>query len=270
MTRERVFGASTANTLASLDAGPAVSMFTLVPPPPHGEFPRAPSTGRREKLVSTHNVGPAALEQYRKLAAALHHAQAQQGTKILMMASTLAGEGKTLTATNLALTLSESYRRRVALIDADLRRPTIHDMFDLPNVWGLNDALKTSADARCELFQISPNLSVLTAGRPNPDPISGLTSPRMARLVGAAAQEFDWVIIDTPPVGLLPDANLLAGMVDAVVMIVAAGRTPYRMLHRAVEALGRDRIFGVVLNRVTGDAMWGGYGSYYYQGYGVE
>ncbi len=186
-----------------------------------------------------------------------------------MMASTLAGEGKTLSATNLALTLSESYRRRVALIDADLRRPTVHDMFGLPNVSGLNDVLSANG-ASCEIFDVSPCLSVLTAGRPNPDPISGLTSDRMRWLVAAAAKEFEWVILDTPPVGLLPDAGLLGNIVDTVVLIIAAGRTQYRMVHQTVEAIGRDRIFGVVLNRAAVDPLWGGYGAYYYQTYGSD
>jgi capsular exopolysaccharide synthesis family protein len=218
------------------------------------------------------NMPAAAVEQYRKLAAALHHAQVQHGTKVVMMASTLAGEGKTLTATNLALTLSESYRRRVALIDADLRRPTVHEMFGLPNVSGLNDVLSAhgDGDAACEIFDVSPSLSVLTAGRPNPDPISGLTSARMRQVVAAASREFEWVILDTPPVGLLPDAGLLGNMVDTVVLIVAAGKTPYRMIHRTVDAIGRNRIFGVVLNRAAIDPLWGGYGSYYYQAYGSD
>jgi protein-tyrosine kinase len=244
-------------------------VFTRVAPPPFAA-PAMRSGGRRDKLVLGRNMPAAAVEQYRKLAAGLHHAQAQRGTKVVMMASTLAGEGKTLTATNLALTLSESYRRRVALIDADLRRPTVHDMFGLPNVSGLNDVLDAHGDSTCEIFDVTSYLSVLTAGRPNPDPIGGLTSERMRQLVAAAAQEFEWVIIDTPPVGLLPDANLLASMVDTVVLIVAAGRAQYRLVHRTVEALGRERIFGVVLNRAAIDPLWGGYGSYYYDAYGPD
>lgn len=245
-------------------------VFNHVAPPPFGPAPPTRSGGRRDKTVMARNMPAAAVEQYRKLAAALHHAQAQHGTKVVMMASTLAGEGKTLTATNLALTLSESYRRRVALIDADLRRPTVHDMFGLPNVSGLNDVLSAQGEASCEIFEVSPSLSVLTAGRPNPDPISGLTSERMRRIVTAASREFDWVILDTPPVGLLPDAGLLANMVDTVVLIVGAGRAQYRMVHRTVEAIGRNRIFGVVLNRATLDPLWGGYGSYYYEAYGSD
>jgi capsular exopolysaccharide synthesis family protein len=216
--------------------------FTHVAPPSFAPAPPMRAGGRRDKTVLGRNIPAAAVEQYRKLAAGLHHAQVQHGTKVVMMASTLAGEGKTLTATNLALTLSESYRRRVALIDADLRRPTIHDMFGLPNVSGLNDVLSARGDASCEIFDMSPCLSVLTAGRPNPDPISGLTSERMRQLVAAASEEFEWVILDTPPVGLLPDAGLLGGMVDTVVLVVAAGRNhrPRTHLWRGIEPR-RDR-----------------------------
>src|SRR5919201_5166276 len=99
-------------------------VFTRVPPP--SATPAAPtrSGGRRDKMVVGRHIPAAAVEQYRKLAAALHHAQVQHGTKVVMMATTLAGEGKTLTATTLALSLSESSRRLVALIDADVWRPT--------------------------------------------------------------------------------------------------------------------------------------------------
>ena len=111
---------------------------------------------------------------------------------------------------------------------------------------------------------------MLTAGRPNSNPVGVLTSDRMRRLVAAAAQEHDWVIIDTPPVALLPDANLLAGMVDVAVLVVAAGRAPFRLLNRSIEALGRERIFGVVLNRASADDLVAGYGSYYYEAYQSE
>jgi capsular exopolysaccharide synthesis family protein len=255
---------------------PVTSPFVRVEPPPGSARFRVAGTGAagrlREKLVVGRNISQGVLEQYRKLAASLHYAQSQHGTRVLMMTSTLAGEGKTLTATNLALTLSESYRRRVLLMDADLRRPTVHDLFDLPNVSGLNDVLHArDASLRCELFEVTPQLSVLTAGRPNPDPIGGLTSERMRQLVAAATAEFDWVVIDTPPVGLLTDARLMSSIVDAVIFVVAAGATPYRLVHRAVEALGRDRIFGVVLNKVAVQDLWRDYGSgsYSYYGYGT-
>jgi capsular exopolysaccharide synthesis family protein len=218
------------------------------------------------KLVVMPAIAPAAVEQYRRLAAALHHAQLERDTKVLMITSASPGEGKTLTATNLALTLSQSYRRNVLLIDADLRRPSIHQMFQIPNVLGLTDGLKSETDQKLALIQVAENLTVLPAGRPDPDPMSGLTSDRMRRIVHEAAARFDWVVIDTPPVGFLSDANLLVAMVDVAIFVVRAGKSPYRLIQRALDAVGRNRILGVVLNAVDASADVAGYSYYGYYG----
>jgi capsular exopolysaccharide synthesis family protein len=217
-----------------------------------------------EKLVVTERPEQSTIEQYRKLAATLHHAQTERQLKVVMVSSAVSGDGKTLTSTNLALTLSESYRRRVLLIDADLRRPSVHEVFQVKNVTGLTDSLKAENDRRLPLIQASAYLSLLLAGRPDSDPMSGLTSGRMRRLIGEAAATFDWVIIDTPPVVLLPDANLLAAMVDAAILVIGAGKTPHKLIMRAIDALGRNRILGVVLNRVDPSCLAGGYGYGYY------
>lgn len=228
-------------------------------PPP---FPVKPEL--LDKLVVTAPTGSPLVEQYRKLAATLYHAQLADNSKIVMVASAAPSEGKTLTATNLALTFSESYRRRVLLIDADLRRPALHQSFQVPNVVGLRDALKAEIDQQPRTIEVTPQLSLLTAGRPDPDPMSGLTSDRMRRIIEEAAANFDWVIIDTPPVGLLPDANLLAGMVDLALLVIRANTTPHELITRAVDALGRNRILGVVLNCVQKRSVGGGYAYDYY------
>ena len=112
-----------------------------------------------------------------RLAGTLHHAQVERSIKILMVTSALASEGKTLTSTNLALTFSESYRRSVLLIDADLRRPSLHDTFRVPNVSGLGDGLRASADEKLSLVEISPRLTLLTAGRRDVGFDAGLPVP---------------------------------------------------------------------------------------------
>ena len=222
-----------------------------------------------EKLVATPDIRPAFVEQYRKLAGVLHHAQLEKNLKVVMVTSAMAGEGKTLTSTNLALTFSESYRRTVLLIDADLRRPTLHEIFQVPNVSGLGDGLRADKEQKLSLVQISPRLTLLTAGRPDPDPMSGLTSDRMRRVIEEASSRFDWVIVDTPPVGLLPDARLLAAMADTTLLVIRANTTPYHFVRRAVEAIGRDHIFGVVLNRAEDGLGAHGYSYYnYYDSYG--
>jgi len=224
-----------------------------------------------DKLVVTPTIPRAAVEQYRKLAASLHHAQLERQIKVVMITSAAPGEGKTLTSTNLALTLSQSYRRNVLLIDGDLRRPSVHAVFDVPNVLGLSDGLKNEVEHKLSLIQISEHLTVLPAGRPDSDPMSGLTSDRMRRLVAEAAARFDWVLIDTPPVGFLSDANLLAAMADVTLFVIRAGRSPFRLIQRALDAVGRNRIIGVVLNAVKESDDVVGYGYYgYYGHYGPQ
>jgi capsular exopolysaccharide synthesis family protein len=209
-----------------------------------------------------------AVEQYRKLAATLYHVQANRGIRVVLCTSAMMAEGKTVTSANLALTLSQSYQRRVLLIDADLRRPRLHTLFNIPNDEGLYEALGARTDRKVTVVPVSPWLSVVTAGRPGPDPVQVLTSERLARVLEDAGSNFDWVIIDTPPVLVLPDAGLLMGLVDAAILVVGAGQTPYRMVKRAADALGRDRIVGVVMNRADDRVLHDGYGHYY--GYSYE
>jgi protein-tyrosine kinase len=203
------------------------------------------------KIVVDTSMVPASREQYRRLAAALHHAQEASGMNVVMIASAVAGEGKSLTASNLALTFSESYRRSVLLIDGDLRRPALHKVFGIEARTGLSEALSSIDEVPLSIYRVSERLTILPAGKANPDPMAGLTSVRMKKLLAEARQNFDWIFIDTPPVGLLSDANLLSRMVDAAVLVVKANSTPYQLVLRAVEALGHDRIIGTVLNQAT-------------------
>lgn len=202
-----------------------------------------------EKIVVDQKTEPASREQYRRLAAWLHQGQAASGIKVVMIASAVPGEGKTLTAANLGLTFSESYQRNVLLIDADMRRPALHTVFGVDNSTGLSEGLLATAPNALRVLQFSPRLSIMPAGRHLSDTAAALTSERMRQLLEEAREEFDWVIIDTPPIGLLADANLLASMVDGALMVVLAGATSHQLVTRAVEALGRQRILGVVLNR---------------------
>ena len=217
-----------------------------------------------EKLVL--NFGDSVpIEQYRRLAARLLMAQTEKKVSVVMVTSAFPEEGKTLTATNLALTLSESYKRKVLLIDADLRRPWIHQVFQVPNVSGLNDGLRAAPERKIPLLSYTENLSILTAGRPDADPMSVLSGERMVSVLEEAQARFEWVIIDTPPVALLTDAHLLSSLVHAVVLIIQAGKTPLPAIKMAVDAVGRDRILGVVLNRAesgASDAALSYYSSY--------
>lgn len=206
------------------------------------------------KFVVGHEASEDVVEQYRRLAATLHAAQGERGLKTLLVSSAVPNEGKTLTVANLALTLSESYGRRVLVIDADLRRPSIHKLFSVTNVTGLAEAVR-SHDGIIRPIQLSPTLSVLPAGRAGQNLMAALSSDRMRELVADAASSFDWVILDSPPVGVLSDAQLVARGCDGVLFVIAAGSTPYHLVQRSIAELGPERIVGVVLNRAPAESF---------------
>jgi receptor protein-tyrosine kinase len=215
--------------------------------------------------VAVAGMLPVATEQYRRLAAILHRAQADTDLRVVIVTSAISGEGKSLTTTNLALTLTRSYERRVLLVDADLRRPTLHRIFDLERVRGVNEYVRSKGSTVLDLVTVAPRLSLLPAGEPDSDPIGALTSETMQRIVQAGREMFDWVLIDTPPIGLLPDAGLIAANADGVLLVVRAGHGPFDLIKRAIETLGRERILGVVFNgadlsRRYGDDYYGYYG----------
>jgi capsular exopolysaccharide synthesis family protein len=212
-------------------------------------------TANWKEWFSSPGVDPAVVEQFRKLAATLFHAQREGRLKVVMVTSAVPGEGKTLTALNLARVLSESYRRSVLLIDADLRRPRLTEAAGLTTADGLSAALKSADHRKVTVTQLTEQLTLLPAGRPDPEPLSGLTLPRMQQLIEEGAERFDWVIVDTPPIGVATDAGLLSAMVDATILVVKAGETSLTAVNQAVETLGRNRIIGVVLNGVDGAAI---------------
>lgn len=207
-----------------------------------------------DRLTLPTNTNWRLVEQFRSLAGNLHHAQTTGDLKTVMVTSAEPGDGKTLTALNLALVFSESYGRKVLLIDADLRRPALQMLARLGTVSGLSEALKSDRDEKLSVYQLSQNLTLLPAGRPDPDPTKGLSSYRMKRIIDEARSRFDWIIVDAPPVGVVVDASLLLEMVQTALLVVRAEKTQSSHVRRAIESLGRDRVFGVVLNAVSDDA----------------
>lgn len=238
----------------------------MLPTPADTDVPRVAVDEDPEfegKLVTSRSMKSLAIQQYRRLAAALYEMQIERGCKTIMVTSAVPTEGKSFTLTNLGLTLGDCYRRQVILIDADLRHPTLHEAFGLQNTGGLSDGLRSDG-GQISPVRLSPYLTVLPAGRPDPNPLASLTSDRMRSLIEEAASSYEWVLIDTPPISLLPDAHHLARLVDGVVVVIAARATPYALLERTLGELGRDKILGIVLNRAADDTIAGAryHGSY--------
>lgn len=249
---------------APVGASPAPFAATeLLPPDAHPL--RTIGSAIEVETVLDPALDPIMVDEFRRLASAVHQAQMAQDLKVLTVASGTAEEGKSMTALNLALTLASSYHRDVLLIDADLRAPSLAPRLEIPGSPGLTEIVTTPAGAPWPLYRATTRLCVLTAGHPTRDPISRISSVRMKEFLADAREKFDTIIIDTPPVGPFPDAALLSAMADATILVVSAGMASYKVAQKAVEILGEERILGVVLNRASWaafDASYGYYGRY--------
>jgi capsular exopolysaccharide synthesis family protein len=234
---------------------------------PEAQPPTAGQGVFARKTIGDPSLSAASREQYRQLAATLHNAQAVSGVKAVMIASAVGGEGKTLTAANLALTFAESYQRRVLLIDADLRKPSLDCLF-------YGDAALAPIEASAargwteHVRQVTPRLGILSRVQPSADPMAELTSTRIRGLIQQAREAADWIVVDTPPIALLPDASLLGSVMDGAVLVIKAGSTPLELVRRAVDTLRPTKTLGVVLNAASRDSREARYGYGYGYGYG--
>jgi capsular exopolysaccharide synthesis family protein len=231
--------------------------------------------GERHPLLSgpvPHDFG----EAFRALRTALVASSGTDATRLIAITSTQPLEGKTTTAVNIALALAIG-GARVLLIDADMRRPSLHKAMRLPNDRGLAELLGGKARMR-EVVQRcgDPNLLVIPAGHTPPNPSELLASDRMrAFLHQLTTGPFDWVIIDTPPVLAVTDAVVLAPLVHSVSFVVGAEMTRWRLAERAIETLqaGHPRSIAAILNRVDFDRNRYYYSRYYghqYKSYYAE
>jgi capsular exopolysaccharide synthesis family protein len=211
--------------------------------------------GDRHPLLSgpvPHDFG----EAFRALRTALVASSGTDATRLIAVTSTQPLEGKTTTAANIALALAIG-GARVLIIDADMRRPSLHKAMRLPNDRGLAELLGGKAKMR-EVVQRcgDPNLLVISAGHTPSNPSELLGSDRMrAFLHQLATGPFDWIIIDTPPVLAVTDAVVLAPLVHAVSFVIGAEMTRWRLAERAIETLqaGHPRTIAAILNRVDFD-----------------
>jgi polysaccharide biosynthesis transport protein len=221
-------------------------------------------SGERHPLISgpvPHDFG----EAYRSIRTSLAGQLSGPGAKVVAVASSQPLEGKTTTAVNLAMALAVG-GARVLLIDADMRRPSVHRALRMNNDRGLSQLLAGQARMR-EVVQRThdPNLLTITAGRTPANPSELLASDRMrALLSGLETGPFDWIIVDTPPVLAVTDAMILAPLVSAITFVVGAEMTRQRLAERAVETIlsSNPRLVLAVLNKVDV-----GRNKYYYSRY---
>ena len=207
-------------------------------------------------------IGQGVSERFRALRSRLYQIAGVRTLRRLLVTSSVAGEGKTFVSSNLAQSIVQQPNMRVLLVDADIRASRLHSTLGAPNRPGLSDYLRGEVD-EFEVIQkgMQENLCLIPGGSQVSNPSELLLSDRMKRLLEFVTPIFDWVIIDSPPAMPVPDASILAGLVDGILLVVQAGSTHVAIAEKTAAEFHGNSLLGVVLNRVEKSES---YGDYYY------
>jgi capsular exopolysaccharide synthesis family protein len=221
-----------------------------------------------ETYIQDNPLSPAA-ESYRLIRSGLMLSTPEHPPRTMLITSMVQQEGKSTTTKNLALILAQN-EKKVLIVDCDMRRPRQHSMFGVVNTYGLSNYLSGNTDEKQTLIRQVPDspLYLITSGPVPPNPAELLNSAKMAQLVKETQEQFDFVLLDSPPVQQVTDSLSLGPLADGTVLVVRAGKTTYEMLDSGVKRLRESHahLLGIVLNRLTkkhADKGYYGYYSYY-------
>lgn len=211
-------------------------------------------------LVAAGAPQSVAAEQYRSLRTRISRGDHGGAVRTIIVTSPLKGDGKSLTAANLALTMAQEFHQRVLLIDADLRQPTVHRLFGIADTPGLSDVLMGGVALEQALVEVPEHrLSLLPSGGPSSNPAELLGTVAMRRTLDTLRAKYDRIILDMPPVSPLADVEILLPSADGLVLIVRAGVTPRPSIEHALSRLDPAKVLGVVLNESDAAGSYGGY-----------
>lgn len=215
-----------------------------------GQCPRLQvSVSAESRLVSLTAKESLGAEKFRFLGVRLRQLRQNRPVKKVLITSSIAEEGKSLTAANLALTLARRQQQRVLLLEGDLRRPVLARQFGLANLAGVSEVLQGEFSPTRHLYYLeAPKLWFMPAGHPPQNPLELMQSGRLTELMERLTTGFDWIIIDSPPLLPLADTTVWARLADGVLLVTREGKTERQALKRGVEALGQTNLLGVVLN----------------------
>jgi succinoglycan biosynthesis transport protein ExoP len=256
------------DSVAARPGGPGQAERDATPDPVPDQVPRNGDEGAARALPGYHT--PAVFDEaFRVLRTNVRLSTVKAGARTILVTSPGSGDGKSLVASCLAVTLAQG-KHHVILVDADLRRPTLHTRFDVPQGPGLSELLtgqlSTDDARRHSRFE---HLDLLSSGAHPPNPSELLDAQPFKDLLVQLEQEYDWVIIDSPPVMPVTDAIIIAASGADVIIVASAEATPLPALRGALEQLGRTgtRVLGAVLNRADLRRRGYYYSDYYHRDY---
>ena len=218
-----------------------------------------------QKITELDQKSPIA-EAYRTLRTNISFSDIDNKIQTILFTSTKQNEGKSTIISNVAYSFSKLENCRVLLMDLDLRNPTVHKMFGVSNTYGLMDNLKNDRPIEKCIHKIEENIHVLPTGSMPPNPSEILSSKKMASFLREIKMKYDYVFIDTPPVGVVSDATIISKNVDGVMYVVGANETDLSHVQVAIENLRKvdANILGSVLNKYAMNQSSYTYYSYYY------
>lgn len=219
-------------------------------------------------LIAHNDLKNPATEAYRVIRTSIQFAQAGKELKTLAVTSCIPNDGKSMTAANLAVVLTQA-GKSVLLIDCDMRNPTVHKNFNLSNKVGLSSCISMGTALSDAVQKTSiEGLYALTGGVIPPNPSELLGSEQMKNVLQRAKEQYDYVLIDTPPVMPVTDALIVSRFVDGMILVIASAEIKVEMARDVKNQLvnAGANILGVVLNKVRSEHHGYGYGYYYYYG----
>lgn len=225
---------------------------------------RTPSTLAR-KLITIENPKAIVSEQFRTIRTNINFSNPDKEIKSIIVTSSSPGEGKSTSSANIAAVYAQA-GKRVLLVDADMRKPTVHHTFGLKNIKGLSNYLTRQITLEEAVFETNQeNLIIMPSGPIPPNPAELLASQSMNQLIADMTGHYDFVIFDVPPVLSVTDAQILSNRCDGTVLVVNSGEAEKAMVLKAKESLeaSQANILGVILNNYTLERD-----HYYYQYYG--
>jgi receptor protein-tyrosine kinase len=215
-------------------------------------------------LLDLNNSHETPAEEFRTLRTRLNHLQTLQPLHTIVVTSPSPAEGKTFSAVNLALAQSHLAEASVLLGDFDLRRPIVHNLFQIDRAPGLSDFLTGQCSFAQALRKVdSMNLYLLPAGSPVKNPLELLNMRQSRLLFEELPRIFNWAVFDTPPLLFSADANLLSTIADGTILVVKIGSTTFDNVTRAMQSLCENNVLGIVANGARASELYSKY-TYYY------
>ncbi len=194
-------------------------------------------------------------ESFRTIKTNIQYSSLDKNYQVIVVTSPNPGEGKTFISSNLALTLSQG-NKRVILIDCDFRKPNIHRRFKLSNTLGLSEILVGEGSFYLLLKKYSSNLDIITSGHMPPNPAEALASERMYAFIEELRNEYDYIILDSPPILFVSDPQILATKADGAILVVKCGKTKKEEIKEAYMRLKsiNVNVIGTILNAIKIDS----------------